>query len=92
MIIPAANRVHLMLNAEVREAVAAGRFHIFTAERVEDVMGLLCGLPAGEADDQGVYPEGSFQRAICDALDTLRERQKALRDEGWDERDEKKDD
>ena len=92
VVIPAANRVHLMLNEEVREAVAAGRFHIYTAERVEDVMSLLSGLPAGEADSEGRYPEGSFQYAVCEALDSLRERQKALRDEGRDGNNEQKDD
>lgn len=84
VIIPAANKVHLMLHQDVRDAVAEGRFHIYAAERVEDVMSLLSGLGAGEADAEGVYPEGSFQRAVCDSLDRLRERARALHREAGD--------
>ena len=84
VIIPASNRVHLMLRQEVREAVADGRFHIYAVERVDDVMSLLCGLPAGEPDAAGAYPEGSFKRAICDSLDALREQAKALHREAGD--------
>jgi hypothetical protein len=35
-----------MLRDAVRDAVAKGQFHIFTATHVEDVMERLCGLPA----------------------------------------------
>ncbi|MDJ0877498.1 MAG: AAA family ATPase [Halieaceae bacterium] len=78
VIIPAANGVHLMLRDSVRDAVADGRFHIYTVESVDDAMSLLCGLPTGEPDADGRYPEGSFRRAVCDSLDTLLEKQKTL--------------
>ncbi len=78
VVIPAANRVHLMLRKAVREAVAAGRFHIHTADTVDDVMSLLSGLPAGDPDAEGEYPQGSHRRAVCDRLDQLLERQKSL--------------
>ncbi len=83
VVIPGANRVHLMLRKAVRDAVADGRFHIYTADTVDDVMSLLSGLPAGEPDDNGQYPQGSFRRAVCDSLDQLLAKQKALhRDSG----------
>ncbi len=81
VIIPAANAVHLMLREDVRQAVAEGQFHVYTAEQVEDVMSLLCGMPAGDADGDGAWPEGSFRRAICDSLESLRESQRALEQE-----------
>lgn len=84
VIIPASNKVHLMLRQEVREAVAAGRFHIYAVAGVDEAMSLLCGLPAGEPDADGVYPEGSFKRAICDSLAALRERARALHREAGD--------
>ncbi len=84
VIIPAANRVHLMLREDVRNAVAEGRFHIYTAERVEDVMGLLSGLPAGEPDAGGEYPEGSFKRAVRDSLAALLESARELEKEAGD--------
>ncbi|NIV19989.1 MAG: ATP-dependent protease, partial [Gammaproteobacteria bacterium] len=64
MIIPASNQVHLMLRGDVREAVAAGRFHIYTAERVDDVMATLADLPMGEADAEGNYPPDSINGKI----------------------------
>ncbi len=85
VVIPAANRVHLMLRKAVREAVAGGRFHIYTADTVDDVMSLLSGLPAGEPDAEGRYPQGSHRRAVCDSLDQLLERQKALHTDSGDD-------
>jgi predicted ATP-dependent protease len=79
VVIPAANRAHLMLNSEVREAVAAGRFHVFTATHVEEIMERLCGLPAGEEKD-GEFPPGSFQSAVQVRIAELREIQRSLHD------------
>ncbi len=46
VVIPAANQVHLMLKEDVRQAVANGTFHIFTAATVEDALELLTGFSA----------------------------------------------
>jgi lon-related putative ATP-dependent protease len=80
VILPAANRVHLMLRADVRDAVAAGEFHIYTAEHVEDVMELLSGLPRGTFEAKGLdteaWSEGSFNARVAQRileLQTLRE-------------------
>jgi lon-related putative ATP-dependent protease len=70
VIIPESNQAHLMLKQDVRDAVAAGRFHIFTATNVEDVMEVLCGLPRGELVD-GQYTEGSFNRMVIDRIEAL---------------------
>ena len=79
VIIPATNQVHLMLNQAVRDAVAEGKFHIYTAERVEDVMTRLTGLPAGEPDADGTFPEGSFKRMVFDRLAELQALHKQFR-------------
>jgi len=71
VIIPAANQVHLMLNSEIRNAVNAGKFHIYTCNHVEEVMALLCGMPAGEIDEDSIYSDGSFNRRLCDRIDEL---------------------
>lgn len=68
VIIPAANQVHLMLNADIRDAVKAEKFHIYTADYIEQVMALLSGLAAGEADKEGIFTEDSFNRKICDRI------------------------
>jgi lon-related putative ATP-dependent protease len=79
VIIPQANHVHLMLNSEVREAVAAGQFHLFTAVHVEDVMERLSGLPTGVEQD-GEFSPGSFQRAVQDRIAELQDIQRSLKE------------
>jgi predicted ATP-dependent protease len=59
VIIPAANVMHLMLREDVVQAAAAGRFHVHAVSTIDEALSLLCGLPAGEMDAQGDYPEGS---------------------------------
>ncbi len=59
VIIPAANVRHLMLRREVVEAAAKGDFRIYPVTRIDDAFGLLCGMPAGERNADGAYPEGS---------------------------------
>jgi lon-related putative ATP-dependent protease len=78
VIIPQANQVHLMLNSEVREAVAAGQFHIFTAAHVEQVMEKLSGLPTGDEGKDGKFEAGSFQRSVQQRIEELQELQSAF--------------
>lgn len=59
VLIPTANRDALMLRSDVVEAIEAGKFHVFEAGTVEEGIELLTGVPAGEADGLGHYPEGS---------------------------------
>jgi len=59
VIIPADNRKHLMLKREVREAVEAGRFHVYAVEAVDEAIELLTGESAGVADPDGKYPAGT---------------------------------
>jgi len=73
VLIPAANVKHLMLRREVVEAVAAGRFHVYAAETVDEGVELLTGVPAGERDAAGVYPEGTVNRRVEDRLQELAE-------------------
>ncbi len=64
VIIPASNRRNLMLNHEVVTAVEAGEFHIYSIENVDQAITLLTGIPIGEADEQGEYPEDSINARI----------------------------
>ena len=78
VLIPSANRRHLMLRDDVVEAVSNHQFHIWVAEAVEDALELLAGMPAGEPDLAGLYPEGSLHRAVTDQLAKYAETLKAL--------------
>lgn len=68
VLIPAANVQHLMLRADVRDAVAAGQFAIYAVRTVDEGIELLTGLPAGVADTEGVYPDGSINGLVSDRL------------------------
>lgn len=46
VMIPAANLSNLMLRADVREAVAEGKFHIYAVSNVEEGIEILSGLAA----------------------------------------------
>lgn len=50
VIIPAANRVHLMLRSDVRDAVAAGQFHIYPVADVDAALELLTGSTVHSVD------------------------------------------
>lgn len=69
VLIPQRNRRHLMLSPRLIEAVAQGRFHVYTAELVSDGMELLTGAVFGALGPQG-YPAdtvlGRAQRTLQD--------------------------
>ncbi len=51
-IIPIQNVKNLMLNRKVREAIAAGRFHIWPVSRVEEAFEIMTGYQAGAYDEK----------------------------------------
>jgi lon-related putative ATP-dependent protease len=74
VLIPAANLDNLMLRPDVIEAVEAGDFHVYPVETIDQGIELLTGLEAGAADDEGAFPEGTFNRQVADALHAFAER------------------
>ncbi len=87
VLIPRANVDNLMLCEEVVEAVEAGRFHVYPVSTVEEGIEVLTGVPAGERDEEGAYPEDSlFGRAVA-RLEAIHE---ALKASGKDDEDEEK--
>jgi predicted ATP-dependent protease len=77
VLLPAANRAHLMLRAEVVEAVRAGQFHLYTMETLDEGLELLTGLPAGAIDATHEYPpetiHGKVQRRLAHFARVLKE-------------------
>ncbi len=84
VIVPAANLRHLMLSPAVVEAVAAGRFHVWTAETIDDVLELLTGVPAGEPGPDGSHPDGSLHRRVEDRLGEMGDAIRSLAGQGQD--------
>jgi lon-related putative ATP-dependent protease len=68
VMIPHANVRHLMLADEVVAAVAAGDFHVWAVETIDEGIELLTGCPAGARGADGVFDEGSVHRRVEDRL------------------------
>ena len=56
VIIPDLNRKNLFLKAEIRDAVARGRFHIYPVTTIDQGMEILTGMPAGAPGRDGRFP------------------------------------
>ncbi|HRW08517.1 MAG TPA: ATP-binding protein [Caldilineaceae bacterium] len=78
VLIPAANVKHLMLRQDVVDAVAAGQFHIYAVETIDQGIELLTGRPAGERDEEGTYPEGSINALVEARLASLAEKRSSF--------------
>jgi len=72
VIIPSRNVRHLMLRPEVRQAVSEGSFSIYPIDRMEEGLEILTGMPAGEPDNEGNYPEGSINHLVMKRLEDIR--------------------
>jgi lon-related putative ATP-dependent protease len=68
VLIPASNVTHLMLRRDVVDAAAAGRFHIYAVETVNEALELLTGMPAGTPDAEGYLPEDSLNGRVAQRL------------------------
>ncbi|NLX43730.1 MAG: AAA family ATPase, partial [Chloroflexi bacterium] len=93
VLIPRSNVRHLMLRPDVVEAVRQGQFHVYAVSTIEEGIELLTGMPAGVADEEGTYPEGTLYAAVSAKLqlyaERLRERDlRPLDDEEDDEEEE----
>jgi len=87
VIIPVSNVKHLMLRRKVVDAVADGRFHVYPVETIDQGMELLLGMPAGERDADGEFPEGTINWRITKRLIELAERRRAFSMEHGEEKD-----
>lgn len=88
VLIPAANIRHLMLRRDVIEAVEAGQFHIYPVETIDQGIELLTGIPAGEPDEEGNYPEGTINGMVVARLEEINEKQRQLSKTDRDEDEE----
>jgi len=68
VILPEANAVNLVLRDEVRDAVAADRFHVYTVTQVEEAIELFTGMPVGALDDDGFYPPDTVYGRLMETL------------------------
>ncbi|MGD8910555.1 MAG: ATP-binding protein [Chromatiales bacterium] len=89
VLIPAANVKHLMLREDVVEAVSNGQFAVYPVQTIDQGIELLTGLPAGERDAQGEFPDESINRRVEETLIHFTKRLQELESEVSEEQDEK---
>jgi predicted ATP-dependent protease len=64
VMIPRANVKNLMLRKGVIDAVKKRKFHVYQVSTVEEGIEILTGVPAGKADKNGNYPDGTVYGAV----------------------------
>ncbi len=64
VMIPEANVRHLMLNAEVIQAVNDGKFSVWAVSSIDEGIELLTGVPAGREHKNGSFTEGSVHGLV----------------------------
>lgn len=60
VIIPAVNIPHLILRDDVIDAIENNQFFIYPINTIDEAISLLTGLPAGERNKEGEFPENSI--------------------------------
>lgn len=85
VLIPVSNVQHLMLRSDVRDAVAAGKFHVYSVETIDQGIELLTGVPAGERDPEGNYPEGTINYKVEQRLQQMTKKREELEHEKEEE-------
>jgi len=76
VLIPRRNLHHLMLREDIVDAVAAGQFHVYAIESVDEGLEVLTGHPAGKRGENGLYPAESVNGRVEARLRELAERVK----------------
>jgi len=71
VIIPKANLPELMLRSDVVAAVKAGKFHVYAVGTIDEGIELLTGVPAGEPDNKGNYPDQTVSGRVMKRLAEL---------------------
>ncbi|MFP4345163.1 MAG: Lon protease family protein [Anaerolineales bacterium] len=82
VLIPISNVKHLMLRDDVVAAVERGDFHIYPVKTVDEGIEILTGVPAGERDEEGNYPEGSINYKVEQRLEALAQKRQNFSSSG----------
>ena len=60
VVIPRDNVGDLMLNPGLMDVCAAGKFHVYAIDSIQEALHLFTGWTVGEASSEGDYPEGTL--------------------------------
>lgn len=76
VIIPYQNLDNLLLENEVKNAVAEGRLSIYPIKHVEEGLEIFTDLEIGEKDEDGNYPDGSVNYLVTEKLRAMSQKRK----------------
>jgi ATP-dependent Lon protease len=76
VMIPQQNVGDLMLRKDVVETVAAGKFHIYPIQNIDQGIEMLTGVPAGEKQEDGTFAPGTVNDRVNQKLAGLARRMK----------------
>jgi lon-related putative ATP-dependent protease len=68
VLIPKDNVKHLMLRADVVDAVREGRFHVYPITTVDDAIAAMTGVEAGVRSGRGRFRKGTVNQKVEDRL------------------------
>jgi len=78
VLIPASNVRNLMLRKDIVKAVESGLFSIWPVTHIDEGIEILTGIPAGEPDASGAWPEGTVNAKVYERLRAMAEKQKSF--------------
>ncbi|TLU88323.1 MAG: ATP-dependent protease [Chlorobium sp.] len=85
VLIPASNIDHLMLRHDVVDAVKNDQFSIYPIKHVDEGIEILTGIPAGEPDEKGQYPENTINGMAVARLSEMAEKLRKFNADSEDE-------
>jgi predicted ATP-dependent protease len=80
VLIPHQNVRNLMLREDVVKSIQDGQFHIYQVKTIDEGIEILTGIPAGERQADGTYPEGTVNYLIDKRLREYAEKLKEYGD------------
>ena len=74
VVIPESNVKNLMLRDDVVKAIEEEKFHIYPVKNIDEGIEVLTGVPAGEPNEKGEFPEDTINYMVQERLDEMAER------------------
>lgn len=71
VVIPASNKINLVLSKPVVEAIKLGLFNIYAVATVDEALSLLMGKEAGKLSKNGRYPKNSINWSAMNRLQAI---------------------